>query len=110
MRRLLGVLRTDDRDASAAAGRPPSSPTPLASTTGPAKSRPGGRERHRCFERAPDRLAPGAHPRPARPDESTSPQPDSADLESLVAQVRDSGLRISLVRMGTPVLSLRELA
>ncbi len=31
-----------------------------------------------------------------------TPQPDSADLESLVSQVRDSGMRISLVRMGTP--------
>src|SRR5690554_4110459 len=31
-----------------------------------------------------------------------TPQPASGDLESLVEQVRASGLRVSLVRMGTP--------
>ncbi|MGO3484732.1 MAG: sensor histidine kinase, partial [Cellulosimicrobium funkei] len=29
-----------------------------------------------------------------------APQPDAADLESLVAQVRDSGMRVSFVRVG----------
>src|SRR5690554_506475 len=35
-------------------------------------------------------------------DGSLAPQPASGDLESLVEQVRASGLQVSLVRMGTP--------
>ncbi|MBD8080212.1 sensor histidine kinase [Cellulosimicrobium arenosum] len=31
-----------------------------------------------------------------------APQPDTADLDTLVVQVRQSGLRVSLVRVGTP--------
>ncbi|SFF28308.1 Signal transduction histidine kinase [Flavimobilis marinus] len=63
MRRLLGVLRTDqtDDDADGASG----------STTGGTRS--------------PER----------------APQPASGDIEQLLEQMRESGLRVSLVRMGT---------
>ncbi|WP_159798742.1 sensor histidine kinase [Puerhibacterium puerhi] len=70
MRRLLGVLRSDDADAA------PRAPLPGGVPAG-------------------DGAAPGA----AVP---LSPQPDDADLDSLVAQARDSGMQVSLVRVGTP--------
>ncbi|WP_258726380.1 sensor histidine kinase [Cellulomonas sp. NS3] len=68
MRRLLGVLRTDE-------AAQPGGPAPAVSgiSTGP-----GG--------------AGGA---------PYTPQPAEQDLEALVEQVRASGLRVSLVRMGT---------
>jgi signal transduction histidine kinase len=44
-------------------------------------------------------LAPGTAPAGAAP---YTPQPAEHDLESLVEQVRSSGVRASLVRMGTP--------
>jgi signal transduction histidine kinase len=62
MRRLLGVLRSDDGDAA------------------PRGPLPGG--------------PPAAAP--------LTPQPDDADLESLVDQARGSGVHVSLVRVGTP--------
>ena len=37
-----------------------------------------------------------------RGDAALAPQPAQADLDTLVAHVRDAGLEISLVRMGTP--------
>ncbi len=91
MRRLLGVLRADDDEGTdlddaprtLAVGRPRSAAGAL--TTGP-----------------------GATPaRPAAPASVTAPlapQPDDADLEPLVAQARDAGMRVSLVRVGTPRL------
>ena len=107
MRRLLGVLRTDDRDAVAGSGRP-------AQLT----HAPGLNNRPRQVldeARTNDATGTATVPRTAGPTTGPvptatgsvrrvelTPQPDSADLESLVSQVRDSGMRISLVRMGTP--------
>lgn len=97
MRRLLGVLRTDDRDAVAG-------PAQLTHAPGlnnrPRPLPPGG---------PASAVAPTGSPRtdPTPVTGATrrielNPQPDSADLETLVAQVRESGMRVSLVRMGTP--------
>lgn len=59
--------------------------------------------------REPERVpgAPGAAPAPGSatgsvPAAPYTPQPAEHDLESLVEQVRSSGVRASLVRMGTP--------
>ncbi|OLT55456.1 sensor histidine kinase [Cellulosimicrobium sp. CUA-896] len=71
MRRLLGVLRADaPRAPLAPVSRHDPGPEPGAGST----TVPAALER--------------------------TPQPDTADLEQLVAQVRDSGLRVSLVRVG----------
>lgn len=74
MRRLLGVLRP-------------------ATEMAPGVARPGPG-------------APGAAPAPAPAASShageLTPQPGADDVATLVAQVRDSGVRASLVRMGTP--------
>ncbi|WP_253182123.1 sensor histidine kinase, partial [Cellulosimicrobium cellulans] len=43
---------------------------------------------------------PGAGATPVPAALERAPQPDTADLEQLVAQVRGSGLRVSLVRVG----------
>ncbi|MBD5786414.1 sensor histidine kinase [Cellulosimicrobium terreum] len=75
MRRLLGVLRTDPRTG------PRTEPTSGGGPGAPASGAP---------------TAPG----PAVLERT--PQPDSADVDTLVAQVRESGLRVSLVRVGTP--------
>ncbi|MHA7134512.1 sensor histidine kinase, partial [Oerskovia turbata] len=92
MRRLLGVLRTDDRDAVGGPAQlthapglnnrplPPGGPAGAASTPGGATGPVTGATRR----------------------VELTPQPDSADLETLVTQVRASGMRVSLVRMGTP--------
>jgi signal transduction histidine kinase len=75
MRRLLGVLRAD------------------AGT-----SRPGGT----AADGAPSPAgAPGTAPADAAAL-VTTPQPAVDDLETLVAQMRASGMRASLVRLGTP--------
>lgn len=79
MRRLLGVLRDDGGT------RPPAD-------DGTAATRPaadGG---------APDGGASGG----GEVGGGLRPQPGAEDLDQLVAQVRDSGLAVSLVRMGTP--------
>ncbi|HYQ76481.1 sensor histidine kinase [Cellulomonas sp.] len=76
MRRLLGVLREPERVPGAPAGAGlggPGGPDAAGGTTG---------------------AATGAAP--------YTPQPAEHDLESLVEQVRSSGVRASLVRMGTP--------
>ncbi|MFP3714858.1 sensor histidine kinase [Puerhibacterium sp. TATVAM-FAB25] len=73
MRRLLGVLRSDD-DAAPRVPLPGGAPAALDASPGA----PAG----------------GAAP--------LTPQPDDADLESLVAQARGSGMQVSLVRVGTP--------
>lgn len=75
MRRLLGVLR------------------PAAEVSPGGDARPTG--------------APGAAAAPAAAAASSragelTPQPGADDVAALVAQVRDSGVRASLVRMGTP--------
>jgi signal transduction histidine kinase len=80
MRRLLGVLRTE-------APRP--SGTPVAGPGAPRAALP-----------AADATPAGGAPPATLPTLETTPQPDTADLETLVAQVRDSGLRVSLVRVG----------
>ncbi len=92
MRRLLGVLRADDDaedldDAprTLAVGRPGPGSTAGALTTGP-------------------RATPARPAAPASVTAPLAPQPDDADLEPLVAQARDAGMRVSLVRVGTPRL------
>lgn len=84
MRRLLGVLRSqDDEDAARDEAAPGSAPPPVLAAG------PGG---------AP-RPAPAAdEPRQARP----APQPGVEEIEDLVAQARDGGQRVSLVRVGEP--------
>jgi signal transduction histidine kinase len=85
MRRLLGVLRSqDDEDAARVETAPGSAPTP-ALTAGP-----GGGPR-------PASAAVG-EPRQARP----APQPGVEEIEDLVGQARDGGQRVSLVRVGEP--------
>lgn len=79
MRRLLGVLRTDPRDV------PP--PRPYGSAGSSPAPRPAA--------------VPGG-PAAASPPSTTAPQPAVDDLESLVDQLRASGMRVSLVRLGTP--------
>lgn len=76
MRRLLGVLRSDDDDGAA-----------------PRAPLPGGAP---AALEAPHGTAPGAGAAPL------APQPDDADLDSLVAQARGSGMQVSLVRVGAP--------
>jgi signal transduction histidine kinase len=96
MRRLLGVLRTDDRDAVGG-------PAQLTHAPG-LNNRPGPLPPGRPTSAAPAPGPPGG-PRPvtgATRRVELTPQPDSADLETLVTQVRASGMRVSLVRMGTP--------
>ncbi len=73
MRRLLGVLRSDDDGAAPRAPLPGGAPAALDAAPGASS---------------------GAAP--------LTPQPDDADLESLVAQARDSGMQVSLVRVGAP--------
>ncbi|WP_435736734.1 histidine kinase [Cellulosimicrobium sp. PMB13] len=80
MRRLLGVLRTE-------------APRPPGATVAGQGAPPG------ALPAADATSAGGASPAAVAALETT-PQPDTADLESLVAQVRDSGLRVSLVRVG----------
>jgi signal transduction histidine kinase len=94
MRRLLGVLRADaPRSVLGRAPEPGGAPRPDqvgAPTSGAPGPAPG----------------PGPGPGPgstAVPEAlERTPQPDTADIEQLVAQVRDSGLRVSLVRVGQP--------
>lgn len=89
MRRLLGVLRSD---AARPAGPPAG--TPAGTPGGPAL--PAGPVGHGSQGAAAP--AAGASTVPAALERT--PQPDTADIEQLVAQVRDSGLRVSLVRVG----------
>ena len=93
MRRLLGVLRSE----------PPRPPAPGAAV-GPAGTLalPAGRggvpgPGSPSGPGAATQQLPG-NPPPAALERA--PQPDAADLESLVAQVRDSGMRVSFVRVG----------
>lgn len=94
MRRLLGVLRADDgADTGAELDDAPRIPAV-------------GRRR----EQTAGALITGPRATPARPAAPASvtaplaPQPDDADLEPLVAQARDAGMHVSLVRVGTPRL------
>ena len=85
MRRLLGVLR------------PAAEPTDPTAATRPGAGAPSG----------PTRAAlPGVPGRATTSTASTAgaltPQPGVDDLTTLVTQVRDSGVRASLVRMGVP--------
>lgn len=75
MRRLLGVLRPE--------GTPPSQPIKQVRT-------------------APQPTS-GSAPRASDPgaQDDRTPQPRSGDLDTLIGQVRASGVRISFVRMGT---------
>ncbi len=75
MRRLLGVLRPA---AEVSPGVDPRAPGASGTGAAPAASAPSSR--------AGD----------------LTPQPGADDVAALVAQVRDSGVRASLVRMGTP--------
>lgn len=84
MRRLLGVLRSqDDEDAARVEPTLGSGPTP-ALTAGP--------------DGAPRPTSAADEPRQARP----APQPGVEEIEDLVAQARDGGQRVSLVRVGEP--------
>lgn len=106
MRRLLGVLRDDDDGPDPTAPRQEG----VAATTGP-EARPtarwlarrgGGGTTDDGAARAGDASA--ATVLPGRVTSSgtapLAPQPDDADLATLVAQARDAGTRVSLVRVG----------
>ncbi|MCK9794964.1 histidine kinase [Isoptericola sp. 4D.3] len=81
MRRLLGVLRSqDDEDTEGVAGNGPPSSSGGATTGGTPVTRP--RDEARA----------------ARP----APQPGVEEVEDLVAQARQGGLRVSHVRVGEP--------
>ncbi|MGC5166982.1 sensor histidine kinase [Luteimicrobium sp. DT211] len=84
MRRILGVLRADGADGDGAAGG-----STGAAAVGVAAAGAAGATRQ------------GASPVPAAPAALT-PQPSVEGLEALVEQVRASGPRVSLVRVGTP--------
>jgi signal transduction histidine kinase len=84
MRRLLGVLRDDPQVAGAA----PGGTAALALPPGDAPAPSAGSR-----EAAGHATASGA---------PLAPQPDDADLEGLVAQAKDTGAQVSLVRVGTP--------
>ncbi|MFE7407475.1 sensor histidine kinase [Isoptericola sp. NPDC057559] len=84
MRRLLGVLRSQDDEDGAPDGAPdPGTPALPPGTTA-----------------APPALTPG----PARDDRGSrpAPQPGVEEIEDLVAQAREGGLRVSHVRVGEP--------
>ncbi|MFD6136897.1 sensor histidine kinase [Isoptericola sp. NPDC060257] len=85
MRRLLGVLRSQDDEDAARVEAPPGPASPRALTTGP-----GGAPRPASVV--------ADEPRQARP----APQPGVEEIEDLVAQARDGGQRVSLVRVGEP--------
>ena len=101
MRRLLGVLRTDDREVVGAGPvqltHAPGLNRPRLPPPAPAASAAGNRGGSDESPAAGSAPVTGSTRRV-----ELNPQPDSADLETLVTQVRDSGVRISLVRMGTP--------
>ncbi|QDW64179.1 sensor histidine kinase [Oerskovia sp. KBS0722] len=103
MRRLLGVLRTDDRDAVTSGG--PAQLTHAPGLNNRPRPLPHGLPAGPSGPSASSAGSPTTGPLPvtgATRRVELNPQPDSADLETLVAQVRDSGMRVSLVRMGTP--------
>ncbi|PZR54319.1 sensor histidine kinase [Xylanimonas oleitrophica] len=88
MRRLLGVLRSDDAPRAttdAPHPLPSGSRAPLAPMPGTVSSAVG-------------------HPAPVAPavPAGLAPGPDDADLESLLEQARGAGMRVSLVRVGDP--------
>ncbi|WP_264029979.1 sensor histidine kinase [Cellulosimicrobium sp. SH8] len=96
MRRLLGVLRSEPPRVVVPPGPVvgPSGTLTLPSGRGPAGTPPAGSP-----------YGPAAPGHPASASSATAaleraPQPDTADLETLVAQVRDSGMRVSFVRVG----------
>lgn len=83
MRRLLGVLRSQDDEEAARDDAPGGATTPTGGgTAGARPPAPPTRE----------------EPRAARP----APQPGVGDIEDLVVQARDGGQRVSLVRVGEP--------
>lgn len=95
MRRLLGVLRSE----------PPRVVVPPGAAVGPSGTLalPSGRAAGTPPDGSPYGPAAPGHPAPASAATAAlerAPQPDTADLETLVAQVRDSGMRVSFVRVG----------
>ncbi|MFC8598504.1 sensor histidine kinase [Isoptericola sp. NPDC057191] len=90
MRRLLGVLRSQDDDAERDEHDGPGGPGDPAPSAGAAAARPSTGATTAVPQREPHRTS-----RPA-------PQPGVEDIEDLVAQARDGGLRVSHVRVGAP--------
>lgn len=84
MRRLLGVLRPDDMPAD---GAQPPDATAYRGGAHPPRGAAAG---------------PGGASGTGALIADLAPQPAVGDIEQLVDQVRESGVRISLVRMGTP--------
>lgn len=84
VRRILGVLRAGGQRASDA---PPAGPSP---TGQPLPGSPSAAA-----------TASAATQQTPTPGPDLSPQPAAAELEPLVEQLRSTGLRISLVRLGT---------
>ncbi|WP_129338692.1 sensor histidine kinase [Cellulomonas endophytica] len=86
MRRLLGVLRTEEAEPGAGATGVPGAVASVPGGAGGAGGTGGA-------------ASPTAGATTAAP---TAPLPSTDDLEELVARVRAGGLRVSLARVGTP--------
>ncbi|GAB2454229.1 hypothetical protein GCM10007967_05570 [Xylanimonas ulmi] len=82
MRRLLGVLRSDDGAAAPRAPQPGMSPT---AATGTGAARAGATPAGQAYQPTP-----------------IAAPLDDADLGSLIDQARDAGTQVSLVRVGEP--------
>ncbi|WP_277209654.1 sensor histidine kinase [Isoptericola croceus] len=105
MRRLLGVLREDDGPTAAAARQEGAAGTAAhvlpPAVPGEPRRADGGTPHDGAARAGGD---PAAAVLPGRATSSgiapLAPQPDDADLSTLVAQARDAGTRVSLVRVG----------
>ncbi len=95
MRRLLGVLRSDDGGPGANA---PRAPQPgMSPSAGGAQA--GGAT---ALGPATSRRMTESTEAPAREPDDLPADLDDADLASLVNQARDAGMKVSFVKVGTP--------
>ncbi|GIG29329.1 hypothetical protein Cma02nite_19290 [Cellulomonas marina] len=106
MRRLLGVLRTDDEEPAPGPAVPGTGAgATSAGATGPGSTgaRPGTAQPASGDPVGPGRRSTGAPGAAAfSPVAPVAPLPGTEDLEALVGRVRAGGLRVSLARVGTP--------
>ncbi len=91
MRRLLGVLRTPEPAPHASRSGISAGPAAVGAATGTAAT-----------TGATGTVGPAGDGDAGGPSPAYAPQPAEQDLEGLVEQMRSSGMRVSLVRMGSP--------